>query len=750
MAVPPLRIPLGVDMAGFEKGMAEAKSRTAEAADFIAKAFAKQQLKLVVNSDEFKPAVQSAAKFVGDQFDKVKPQLQSFTQAAVKETTEAGLKVAGVMAQPAIKGSFQAFTSVGIPAAQGLAQALLPIAARALAVYAAFELVSSAVGAARNQIAEMVAVADKAANLNLSPSFLQQFEGESRKLKVTTDELDQALQHAFNATKDKSPIDIGKWEVAKERITDVELSLRVYNDQLAKAAGTQLNGLVMFRDADTQQQKVIAVLTAMRELEQIGQRTAALDVGEKMFGSQFVDRIRQGKTSAEEMLATIEKLKASGDGIFPDSLVQRAKAVDDQLKLSEDRLSRAMKPAWDELASVILTIKGYWADIVDLMAKAVEFANRIGIGTSIETLQNQLKEVNDRLAGKGSGATGLFDSVFGMPDFVRKQLLASKEDLENTIAQRRNTYFGPLDGSDIGPPVPGIGRPSRGTGEAPTLRQQDTGRDRFEASAEAMQKRIAGLEAEASAIDLGTAARERSKVAAELETVAKQVNAAAGLGANVVTAEQRAQIDKLSEAYGRAAEAIERARSPLATYARESANVAKQLNQFSASQLDSMTDSLAGVVTGTKSVSDAFKSMANSIISDLARIAIRQSITGPIASGLMGLFGGGGGLSPIDIGGYSMPRFASGTDYAPGGMALVGERGPEIVNLPRGSQVVPNDIVRGGVGGGGTITYAPSIDARGASPEAVARLAQIMDQDRASFERRTVAVIKSAQKRRIL
>ena len=34
--------------------------------------------------------------------------------------------------------------------------------------------------------------------------------------------------------------------------------------------------------------------------------------------------------------------------------------------------------------------------------------------------------------------------------------------------------------------------------------------------------------------------------------------------------------------------------------------------------------------------------------------------------------------------------FASGTDYAPGGVALVGERGPELVNLPRGSQVVPN------------------------------------------------------------
>lgn len=36
---------------------------------------------------------------------------------------------------------------------------------------------------------------------------------------------------------------------------------------------------------------------------------------------------------------------------------------------------------------------------------------------------------------------------------------------------------------------------------------------------------------------------------------------------------------------------------------------------------------------------------------------------------------------------FTIPAFARGTNYAPGGIALVGERGPELVNLPRGSQV---------------------------------------------------------------
>jgi hypothetical protein len=39
---------------------------------------------------------------------------------------------------------------------------------------------------------------------------------------------------------------------------------------------------------------------------------------------------------------------------------------------------------------------------------------------------------------------------------------------------------------------------------------------------------------------------------------------------------------------------------------------------------------------------------------------------------------------------FSLFGFADGTDFSPGGLAMVGERGRELVNLPRGSQVIPN------------------------------------------------------------
>jgi len=70
-----------------------------------------------------------------------------------------------------------------------------------------------------------------------------------------------------------------------------------------------------------------------------------------------------------------------------------------------------------------------------------------------------------------------------------------------------------------------------------------------------------------------------------------------------------------------------------------------------------------------------------------------------------------GPLSGTQLKDYRKNAYASGTDYAPGGPALVGERGAELVlgpqvgYLPRGAQVIPNNKLSGGgsswSGGGG-------------------------------------------------
>lgn len=53
--------------------------------------------------------------------------------------------------------------------------------------------------------------------------------------------------------------------------------------------------------------------------------------------------------------------------------------------------------------------------------------------------------------------------------------------------------------------------------------------------------------------------------------------------------------------------------------------------------------------------------------------------------------------------------FATGTSFAPGGMALVGEYGPELVNLPRGSKVFTADKTKNMMGGNSSVNIYGNI-----------------------------------------
>src|SRR5690606_26888393 len=100
-----------------------------------------------------------------------------------------------------------------------------------------------------------------------------------------------------------------------------------------------------------------------------------------------------------------------------------------------------------------------------------------------------------------------------------------------------------------------------------------------------------------------------------------------------------------------------------------------------------------------KAVGNVFKDVARQILADLLRLSIQQAITKPLANAL---FGG-------------VPGFATGTRFAPGGLALVGERGPELINLPRGSRVFPNGQTRDMLSSGGGNAFTWNVFAQDAN-----------------------------------
>ena len=77
----------------------------------------------------------------------------------------------------------------------------------------------------------------------------------------------------------------------------------------------------------------------------------------------------------------------------------------------------------------------------------------------------------------------------------------------------------------------------------------------------------------------------------------------------------------------------------------------------------------------------------------------------------IGSMTGGFNVGPLKFGTGAQPRrFAAGTNFAPGGLAWVGERGAELVNLPRGASVTPNHALKGLSGSQVQIVPSPYFD----------------------------------------
>lgn len=123
---------------------------------------------------------------------------------------------------------------------------------------------------------------------------------------------------------------------------------------------------------------------------------------------------------------------------------------------------------------------------------------------------------------------------------------------------------------------------------------------------------------------------------------------------------------------------LQEARDPLSgsirglrSYSNEAMNLAKGIEGAWTSGFTAMEDAL---VKFTMSGKLSFSDMANSIISDLMRIAIRSSITGPLASGLGSLLNFGGGSSPITTPGFTNANLSGsiwGSGFHSGGVVGV-------------------------------------------------------------------------------
>ncbi|MDN4587574.1 phage tail tape measure protein [Xenophilus aerolatus] len=162
----------------------------------------------------------------------------------------------------------------------------------------------------------------------------------------------------------------------------------------------------------------------------------------------------------------------------------------------------------------------------------------------------------------------------------------------------------------------------------------------------------------------------------------------------------------------------------LKNYSDDAANVAKQVENAVGNAFKGLEDALVDFVTTGKA---DFKSLVDSILKDIARIVIKQQITGPLAELLNGsLKGASSGSGGFDFSSLLASIFgggkAVGGTVAPNMLYRVNENGPELFEAANGSQflmtgnhggnIVPNHMLGGGFTQTNTINVQGNVDRR--------------------------------------
>jgi hypothetical protein len=442
-----------------------------------------------LNLDQLKKGMQETSALTG-----------TATRAIAKGFIDANASVlatAGTIGT--VVGGFRTFLGI-----------LGPLAVGITAVKGVFDLMGYATDLAKQKIEEFYQTAERAGKAGVSTDFFQRMTKSGEALKLTVDDINAAIDKF--ATKSQA------------RLGGSELDKQV--KELTDAGNFKGNsGVSAVNNAVGTEAKLRATVDLITEAIAKGERLAALDIADKVFGSKIADNLRANSAYLKEMLDTADKLAASK--IVSEEEIGRAVDLKNRFEDAQKVLTERFKPIQDDLAKLGMNYQESWVSIYEYMAKAV------GVGND---LYAALKEIPDVLARAGNAsfwsklteATGKLGlnsdpASLGIEPITSISVGSPASNklaglLNNPAAVKKAMQ----DAIDAETKV--LGDKSK----APAPKTQAADRDPFEVALDQGNKRIAIMDAETASIGKSNEARERGKVVAGLEEAAKRANAAAG------------------------------------------------------------------------------------------------------------------------------------------------------------------------------------------------------------------------------
>lgn len=449
----------------------------------------------------------------------------------------------------------------GIAAAYGK-KLLVPLAGAAGAV-AGFLLLKTAIEAVtdsvQKQIEEILKVADAANKVGVNAGFYQTWLAESEKLKVSTEELNAALGHAFQTLKERVDPSFDALDKVDKSLEDMRIRLL----GLQEVAGA-LRGLELFKNASNQEQRIIAIVTAAKELMDVGLRLEAINLFEAGLGSQLADQLRRGNLELGAFLENLEKAPR-----FSSELVERTKEVDLALQQAKNTLQREWEPTLERLIGTTNNLKEAWAGVISTIAGGIstlEEWSRISGGSISRLIAVKLGLV-DALGGKLANQAGIGDIGKIVP--------------------------GAGGGADV--PIPRRRPP--GAPEVPDAKEINETKDALDRAIDSANKHAVAMNADAESVGLNAEQHARLKTTMTLYAIAAQNNIP-------ITADLAARIQEAANNAGASAAKYESATKKL-----------RELNSISHDLGGALAEAFKGATLEGKKLNEVMQNLLNRLAS---------------------------------------------------------------------------------------------------------------------------------------
>lgn len=616
----------------------------------------------------------------------------------------------------------------------------------------------------------------------VSTDFYQRITKAAAGAKTPVDELTESFKKLNEATTNK----LGSGETPNG--SDASNRLNV----LQEAGNLKGNtGVAALANANGTEEKYRATVDLINQAMRAGERLVALDIAKTLLGDKAAENLAKDAGYLDKMLKSADAID-SKDLISTqavDNAVLLAAKYDDAVKILEQR----WHPIQDLLVKAGVAMREVWVEIVSQIASAVDQVGKLieklgqvpswfqmrldSIGTAFmeATTTPESRAAAEKSLGIDSSPTTISELDQNNKLDAARNSPSTMADARRRLAEAMNTKFDrskPTNANDNKGPETGA----------------------YDRATESLRKYTETTVAASQAVDLGAQAQERFKAIAQLT--------AAGMsdGLTREAARAKAEMSGLADKAGDAALALAKARvaseikfdRQTAMLSAERVAIASQLRKIYPDVTEAINSSEAAqirfnntlrdlnntgrdltkgfasdFVSAIRSGASAWDSFAaaganalNKIADKLMNMAIdnlwAKAFGGSTGGGLMSLLGVGGSTpnygqtSNINVGGYSMPQFANGTNDAPGGWSTVGEKGPERMYVPKGSTIVPNGQRDPSDGSSVSAPVSIHIDATGADAAGLARVEAQLANLKATLPNTIVTTVQKARTGRSL